>query len=310
MARHGESIEDISVGENNTLPLSGTFHATVTLRPTTSTTDHAAVERAIADLFVDASDSAQVWANGVEICSGDGGGRTQHLALRERLLASTASPAGALACEDGYAGALADLTADIAVVRSAIAAVGALEDLRIDGRISARSGEVSGLWRALPTHLVEALGTFDATDVNLFDLVGADLEVDVQPGLDGDRVRAAVAAVVPEISRSVTRGGAHGAEASLPPAAAQLRSDLGALPGVESVRFVSARQIVVRDAVPTDVAPTVAAGRPLVLPVAPTDVHVTTHTSDTPQWTVGSGADFEVGADAAAASRWHVRAGH
>jgi len=292
--QHGALIEDIDSGTLNTLPWVGSFDARVTLRPTASTADLEAVERTIADLVKDPSDSAVVWVSGIEICREGAGPRAEHLALRAGLVAASASLRGQLSCEDGYAGELADLSADIAVVQPAIAGAPELRDLAIAGVISKPAGGVTGLWRELPVRLGEAIDAVGAADVNDFELDGNAVTIGVQPGLDPGRVRAAVAAVDPTVAVTLTEGRARGKGAPLPPGAAALRAKLRALPGVESVRFTSAFEVIVRVVEPTDVAPTVASGLPLVLPVGSMNLHVTTQDSDQPSWTVSSGADFEI----------------
>ncbi|WP_148232524.1 hypothetical protein [Janibacter sp. HTCC2649] len=294
-ARHGALVEDIHVGAQNSLPWMGTFDATVTLLPTASMADLAAVESTIAEIIKDPSDSAVVWANGIEICAEGAGPRAQHLALRGQLLASSASLAGRLECEDGYAGELADLSADIPVVQSAVAADASITDLRIDGRIRKPSGEVDGLWRELTPHVAEALGAVTQEDLNSFELHGTDLSVKVQPGVDVTKLGADVKDVAPDVVLTVLQGddGASGA-----PEAAALRAELGRLPGVQSVRFTSAKRIVVRVATPADVAPMVGRARELSSAVGSFHLHVTTQASDNPLWTVDAGADFEVAADA------------
>ncbi|WP_353950593.1 hypothetical protein V6K52_13250 [Knoellia sp. S7-12] len=292
--RHGPLIEDIGIAAENALPWVGSFDAKVTLLPTASPADLEAVESTIADLVKDPSDSAVVWANGIEICPEGAGPRAQHLGLRAGLFASSASLRGELSCEEGYAGELADLSADIAVVQPAIAQLPDLKDLPITGSISAPAGDVGGLWREVPPRLAEAITAVDAADLNDFELNGTALAIGVQPGLDLDRVRAAVAAVDPKAVLTLTEGTVRGSGESLPAGFGGLRADLMALPGVENVRFTSAHEVVVRVATPTDVAPTVASGLPLVVAVAQVKLHVTTQASDTPRWTVASGADFEI----------------
>ncbi|MEO6019494.1 MAG: hypothetical protein ABIP45_04495 [Knoellia sp.] len=202
---------------------------------------------------------------------------------------------GRLDC-DTYAGALRDLSADIAVVQRVIAAEPAIADLRLDGRISQPRGEVVGLWRDLTPHLSEAFGALASGEVNRFDLNGTALTIDVQPSADLEGLKATVAAVVPDVELTLTQGSGQSEGRSLPAEAAQLRADLGALPGVESASFVSATRVVIRVAASTDVVPTVAAGQPLLAGVAPMTLHVTTQTSDAPLWAIQSGADFEVDA--------------
>lgn len=293
MQRHEALIEDISIGAVNALPWVGSFDAKVFLLPTASMADLATVE-ATAETLLAGSDSAVVWANGIEICPDGAGPREQHLGLRAGLFASSASLRGELSCEEGYAGELAELSADIAVVQPATAQVPDLKDLPITGRISTPDGDVGGLWRELPPRLAEVISLVDAADLNDFELNGAALAIGVQPGLDLARVRAAVAAVDPKAVLTLMEGTVRGTDEPLPVGVGGLRADLRALPGVESVRFTSAHEVVVRVAAPTDVAPTVASGRPLVVAVAELKLHVTTQASDTPSWTVASGADFEI----------------
>ncbi|MFC7486917.1 hypothetical protein ACOCJ7_11815 [Knoellia sp. CPCC 206453] len=292
-ARVGPSIESVSIAAENVLPFAGTFHAKVTLSPKTSTADLATAEAAVAELVGTAT--AEVWANGIEICSASDAKRTPHLALRGQLLASSTSLLGALACEDGYAGELVDLTADIPAVQSAVAKDDSLRDLRVEGHVTYPFGDVDGLWRELAPHVAQAVGAVDELDLNTFELTGSGLTIDVQPGVDGAKVRAAVAAVAPEVVLTLTEGAGNGGDDLLAGAAA-LRTRLGALPGVYSVRFASPRQLVVCVDHATDVSPTVAAGLPLVVAAGPLNLHVTTQGSDNPSWTVDSGADFEVSA--------------
>jgi len=292
--RHGAVIEDIALVTNNALPWIGNFDATVTLQSAASTADLEAVERTIAELIDETSDSAVVWASGIEICPEGAGPRAQHLALRAGLVAASASLRGELRCEDGYAGELADLSADIPAVQPVLGQAPDLKDLRIDGFISDPAGDVSGLWRDLPPRLGAAMGAVDAADLNDFELDGKNLTIGVQPGLDLVRLRAAVAAPDPTTVVTLKEGTVRGSDEPLPAAAAALRADLKALPGVELVRFTSADRVIVRVASPTDVAPTVASARPLVLAVAEMTLHVTTQAGDRPSWTVTSGADFEM----------------
>jgi len=292
--RHGALIEDIDIGATNALPWVGNFDAKVTLRPTASTAELEAVERSIAEVIKDPSDSAVVWVSGIEICPEGAGPRAQHRALRAGLVAASTSLRGELSCEDGYAGELADLSADIAVVQPAIAKAPSLQDLSIEGFTSDPPGDVQGLWRELPPRLGEVMGVVDAADLNDFELDGSTLSIGVQPGLDLGRVRSAVAAVDPKAVLTLTEGRVRGNSKPLPAGAAALRADLSALPGVERVRFTSSFELVVRVASPSDVAPTVASGLPLALPFEPMNLHVTTQDSDSPRWTVTSGADFDV----------------
>lgn len=292
--RHGALIEDIDIGATNALPWVGNFDAKVTLQPTASTAELEAVERSIAEVIKDPSDSAVVWVSGIEICPEGAGPRAQHRALRAGLVAASTSLRGELSCEGGYAGELADLSADIAVVQPAIAKAPSLQDLRIDGYISDPPGDVQGLWRELPPRLGEVMGAVDAADLNDFELDGSALVIGVQPGLDLGGVRAAVAAVDPKTLLTLKEGRVRRDGEPLPAGAADLRADLSALPGVESVRFTSAFEIIVRVARSSDVTPAVASGLQLMLPFEPMNLHVTTQDSDKPLWTVTSGFDFEI----------------
>ncbi|KGN40510.1 hypothetical protein [Knoellia aerolata] len=294
-AQHGDVLDDVSSSADNVLPWSGSFHATVTVRPDATAQTLTEVEDAVAALLEGSGDTASLRANGLEICTA-GDRRAQHLALREELRAQSRSLLGRLDC-DTYAGDLADVAADIAVVQSALASAGAARDLPVDGRISAPRGELDGLWRDLTPHLAQALGALDASDLNTFALDGSALELSVQPGVDPVAVRTAVAAVAPDVAVTVRTGGAHPEDMAPPTFAGPLRTELGALPGVVSARFVSSSLVVVRVASAADVAPTVRAAVARSAAHGSVRLHVTTQGSDHPLWTVDRGADFEAGSD-------------
>lgn len=292
---HGDHIEGVSSAADNVVPWSGTFHATVTLRPDASAEALAEVERTMAALLEDSADTATLRANGMEICR-DGDRRAQHLALREQLRRQSRSLLGELDC-DTYAGNLGAAAADIAALRSALASAPEARDLPVDGRISSPPGELAGLWRDLTPHLAQALGAVGEADLNAFRLDGAALEVTVQPGVDSEALRRTVATVAPDVVLTVRAGGLHPEHAPPPPFAGPLRSDLVGLPNVESARFVSPSLVVVQVASATDVAPTVVAGLDLAAGRGPLRLHVTTQTGDHPLWTVERGAGYEAGTD-------------
>jgi hypothetical protein len=141
------------------------------------------------------------------------------------------------------------------------------------------------------------VGTVDVADLNAFTLNGSSLDLDVQPGVDAEAVRTSVAAAAPEVVLTVRPGAARGGGWTPPASAARLRADVGALPGVASVRFVSPSELVVRVSDPSHVATTVAAARSRALLDGPEHLHVTTQAGDQPAWTVDRGADYEVVAD-------------
>lgn len=293
--QHGTHLDDVSTTADNVLPWSGSFHATVTVRPDVTAQTLTEVERAVAALLEGSGDTASVRANGIEICR-DGDRRLPHLALRDQLRSQSRSLLGRLDC-DTYAGDLASAAADIAVVQSALGTAHAAQGLPVDGRISAPRGELDGLWRELTPHLAQALGAVEASDLNTFALDGAALELNLQPGVDLDAARRSVAAVAPDVALTLRVGGAHDEDAAPPAFAGPLRNDLELLPGVQSARFVSPAAVVVRVASAADVAPTVAAAVSRSAAHGAVRLHVTTQASDTPLWTIDRGADFEVGTD-------------
>lgn len=290
-ARAGELVEDVTIGADNTLPWMGTFHASVTLRPTASDVDLDEVEGLISELLQGSSDTARVRANGVEICP-EGTRRTQHLALRERLRLASTTLSGSLDC-DTYSGQLSDVAVDTVSIQRAIAEDSAIAGLPVEGRIQVPRGRIDGLWVDLTPHLSRVLSTVPSADLNSFEIEGRALEIGVQPGLDVEKVRSAVASVAPDVALTITVG-APPEGATLGAEAAALRSDLLALEGVASVRFVSGSAVVVQVQRPQDVAATVPTAQALATSRGQFHLHVTTQSLDHPLWTVDSGADFEL----------------
>lgn len=297
-ARHGAVVEDVSSAADDVLPWSGTFHATVTLRPDASAEALLDLESSVTSMLEGSEDTASLRANGLEICR-DGERRTQHLAVREQLRSRSRSLLGRLDC-DTYAGDLAAATADIPVLQSVLASAQEARDLPVDGRISSPRGELAGRWRDLSPHLGPALGAVAAADLNAFVLDGAALELVVQPGVDPDALRRAVADVAPDVSLTVRAGGLRPEDPPPPAFAGRLRSDLRRLPGVQSVRFVSPTLVVVRVASAGDVAPTVAAAVGRAALDGALRLHVSTQAGDRPLWTVERGAGYEVGTESGA----------
>lgn len=291
--RHAGVVEDVSVNAQNVLPWVGTFDARVTVGPDTSAAELTAVESTIAELAGDAK--ATVWANGLEICP-EGSRRAQHLALRERLRLSSTTLSGSLDCAT-YSGKLADVAVDTVAIQRAIAQDPTIAGLPVEGRIPVPRGRIDGLWVDLTPNLSRALSTVLTADLNYFEVDGRALEIGVQPGVDVEKVRTVVATVAPDVVLTVIVGAAP-TGSTLGPEAAALRSDLLALEGVASVRFVSGSAVVVQVNRPQDVAPTVPAAQALATSRGQFDLHVTTQSRDHPLWTVDSGADFDLPASA------------
>jgi hypothetical protein len=182
---------------------------------------------------------------------------------------------------------------DVPVVQAAAATGAGLEELRVRAALTSPRGRVGGLWTDLSPHLGQVVGVVGAEDFNSFQLDGSALTLRVQPGVDPAALATRVQAVAPEVDVTVVRGSVNGVDTPLPEEASALRSTLRALPEVDSVRFVTASQVVIRVRTGAAVAPTATGALPLAAAVAPMHVHVTTQASDSPRWTVDTGVDLE-----------------